>query len=134
MMGQRVTTTRARPDHGARCSWPSWISYAATAPFNVRLWPSASENHVRSHAGDEGNSRRLYSRLVVDSDPFLTLLRPLQTLYTRLAAERLFDFFRAAPGIGTVGRVIGNTARTCSAHIRQNAVAYLGSGRRLSHR
>jgi len=32
-------------------------------------------------------------------------------------------FPRTVPGFCPVGRVIGNTSRTCSAHIRQNAVA-----------
>src|SRR5262245_47483304 len=37
--------------------------------------------------------------------------------------RRRLAAFGIAPPIGSVGRVIGNTARTCSAHIWQKAVA-----------
>jgi hypothetical protein len=53
-----------------------------------------------------------------ESDPKLTLTSAIEDQRPRPLARS-----GVTPANGSVGRVIGNTARTCSAHIWQKAVA-----------
>ena len=144
-MGRRLRLALRSQQRPSRRKSASAVPFSQIWPY-AAIWPkpSATTSAARFAASDSqneswtywvrppaGSSRTLritaalaHPRLAERIYPKLPLFMPVQVeLAGFLSAHRPLACFGAVPAFGMVGPVIGNTARTCSAHIWQKAVA-----------